>query len=82
VERRRLARGGEGGEPTRSHLTTLILGTYREMPGLSLTLQQAARLFGLRETTCQVVLDDLVYAQRLRRAVGGRYAAPAGAAID
>ena len=79
TERRRLARGVPYGEPTRSQLMTLILGTYREMPGLSLTLPQAARLFGLRETTCQVVLDDLVHAQRIRRAAGGHYVARSAA---
>ena len=79
ADRRRLARGVTQGEPTRSQLTMLILGTYREMPGLSLNLQQAARLFGLRETTCRVVLDDLVHAQRIRRAGGGQYVAHPGA---
>jgi hypothetical protein len=61
------------GEPARAHLITLILGTYAEMPGLSLHLHQAARLFGLREATCQVVLRDLVRDGRLRQSADGQY---------
>jgi hypothetical protein len=74
-DRRRSVRGGVHGEPPRAHLVALILGTYAEMPGLSLHVPQAARLFGLREATCQVVLDDLVRDGRLRRAVDGQYRA-------
>jgi hypothetical protein len=54
----------------------MIVGTYREMPGLSLDLNQAARLFGLRETTCRVVIDDLVNDGRLCRSPDGQYRAP------
>jgi CheY-like chemotaxis protein len=68
-------RGGVRGEPSRAHLVALILGTYAEMPGLSLHLQHAARLFGLRETTCLVVLSDLVRNGRLRRSANGQYRA-------
>ncbi len=72
-ERRRTTRGGVHGEPSRAHLVALILGTYAEMPGLSLHLHQAARLFGLRETTCLIVLSDLVRDGRLRRSADGQY---------
>ena len=76
-ERRRLIRAPAHGEPSRRHLVTLILGTYAEMPGLSLPLHQAARLFGLRETTCRVVLEDLVGEGRICRSADGLYhAAP------
>ena len=71
-ERRRDKRGPDG-EPSRSQLTATILGSYREMPGLSLRLEQAARLFGLRKRTCQVVLDDLVREGQLRRATDGQF---------
>jgi hypothetical protein len=74
-ERRRSARGGVHGEPTRAQLIALILGSYAEMPGLSLHLHQAARLFGLREATCQVVLSDLVRDGRLRQSADSRYRA-------
>jgi len=74
-DRRRSARGGVHGEPARAHLVALILGTYAEMPGLSLHLQQAARLFGLRESTCLVVLTDLVREGRLRQSADSQYRA-------
>jgi len=53
----------------------MIVGTFREMPGLCLYANQAARLFGLRAATCQVVLDDLVASGKLRRAHDGQYLA-------
>ena len=74
-ERRNAKRGGVRGEPSRSQLTALILGTYAEMPGLSLHLHQAARLFGLREATARVVLSDLVRNGQLRRSADGQYRA-------
>ena len=74
TERRRTVRGA-GGEPSRSRLVNLILGTYTEMPGMSLHLAEAARLFGLREVTCSVVLDDLVRDGRLHRSRDGQYRA-------
>ena len=74
-ERRRSARGAPQGEPTRAHLVALILRTYAEMPGLSLHLCQAARLFGLREATCEVILTDLVTDGRLRQSADNQYCA-------
>ncbi len=74
-ERRRERRGGREGEPSRSVLVSMIVGMYREMPGLSLHLDQAARLFGLRATTCRAVLDDLVREGHLNRRNDGQYAA-------
>jgi hypothetical protein len=37
-----------------------ILGEYAELPGLSLTVPQAARLFNLDMTRCSRLLEDLV----------------------
>ena len=37
-----------------------VLSEYREMPGLNLTLPQAARLFSLNRTLCAHVLSTLV----------------------
>lgn len=71
-DRRRQHRG-DGAEPARAELVAMVLGTFREMPGLSLHLNQAARLFGVDPTTCQVLLDDLVALGRLRRAHDGQY---------
>jgi len=55
--------------------TESILSSYQEMPGLILHLNQAARLFGLREATCRTVLDELVRQGKLRRAADGQYLA-------
>ena len=41
-------------------LIARVVGEYRDMPGLSLTVRQAQRLFGLDAITCQRVLDSLV----------------------
>jgi hypothetical protein len=49
----------------------MILGTYHEMPGLTLDMEDAARLFGLKPTTCQIVLGDLLRKGVLRRGHAG-----------
>jgi len=72
--RRRLARGEPGTEPTRAQLVSMILGTFRDMPGLVLHSVQAARLFGLRTRTCEVVLGDLTASGHLRQGADGQYA--------
>src|SRR5262245_24046756 len=72
LDRRRQERGTHA-EPLRAELVAMVLGTFREMPGLSLHLNQAARLFGVRTTTCQVLLEDLVALGRLRRSHDGQY---------
>jgi hypothetical protein len=78
VDRRERPRGTAGGEPSRHQLESMILGMYLEMPGLSLHLVQAARLFGLSSPTCHLVLDDLVERKHLWRATDGRYIRRAG----
>jgi hypothetical protein len=72
-ERRARERGTPDTEPHRPQLVSMIVGTYREMPGLCLHLNQASRLFGFRQSTCQIVLEDLVRAGTLRRAADGQY---------
>lgn len=72
-ERRRHRRGEAEREPHRASLKAMMVGTYREMPGLLLSLRQAARLFGLRERTCEMVLADLVQEGLLRRSTDGQY---------
>jgi len=72
-DRRRRPRGTPECEPQRAQLVSMIVGTYREMPGLCLHLGQASRLFGLRPQTCTVVFDDLVKAGTLRRAHDGQF---------
>jgi hypothetical protein len=75
LERRRSPRGGVHTELERVHLVALILGSYGEMPGLSLHVHQASRLFGLRDRTCEVVLNDLVRDGRLRQSPDRQYRA-------
>jgi hypothetical protein len=50
-----------------------VEGEYREMPGLSLTLPQAARLWGLDHSTCELVLTSLTDRRVLKRASNGAY---------
>jgi hypothetical protein len=52
-----------------------IVAEYREMPGLSLTVAQAGRLFGVASDQCVTVLQTLVAQGRLRRREDGRYCA-------
>ena len=72
-ERREVGRGMPELEPAREQLVSLILGTYQEMPGLILRLDQAARLFGLRLQTCRVVMEDLVKSGWLRLSTDGQF---------
>ena len=48
-----------------------VLAEFEEMPGLTLTLRQAARLFGLDQQTCRIVLDTLVDSAYLRETSAG-----------
>jgi hypothetical protein len=74
-ERRTVIRGTSQTEPSRAELVAMILGMYREMPGLSLYLRQAARLFGVPAATCQLVLDHLVARNELQKTDDGQYTA-------
>lgn len=47
-------------------LVERVLGEYREMPGLALTLEQACRLWGYDAVTCRRVADLLVERHELR----------------
>jgi hypothetical protein len=53
-------------------ITDRIRGEFREMPGLSLTLAQAARLWNVDQRTCQAVLDVLV-SEKFLACRSGRY---------
>ena len=59
--------------PAFREATRRVEGEYREMPGLSLTLAQAARLWGLDQSTCERVLTRLIERQVLKRAWNGTY---------
>ncbi len=47
---------------------------FLEMPGLRLTVRQAARLWAIEPTDCERLLDDLVEARFLSRMRDGTYA--------
>lgn len=49
-----------------AELCARIEAEFREMPGLTLTLPQAARLFSLDPDRCERVLDALVHTGLLR----------------
>ena len=49
-----------------ARLVDRVLGEYREMPGLALTMEQARRLWGCDAVTCQRIVDALVERHVLR----------------
>ena len=54
-------------------ITERIRGEFREMPGLTLTVEQARRLWSLDPSTCSVVLTQLVETGFLCRRADGAY---------
>ncbi len=50
-----------------------IRSEYQEVPGLSLTLPQARRFWGLDVQTCKAVFETLVDVGFLRRTPAGLY---------
>jgi hypothetical protein len=54
-------------------LARLVRAEYAEMPGLSVTLAQAQRLWRVDERTCRRVFDALIARGILRRTIKGRY---------
>ena len=68
------------GKPATAETTTVaavwterIESEYREMPGLRLTLAQAARFWGLQPPQCLALLGALVKRGRLARTPEGLY---------
>jgi hypothetical protein len=60
--------------PVESTLASLLLrirGEYEDMPGLCLTLRQAARLWALEPTVCERLMETLVAQGVLRKGRGG-----------
>ena len=54
------ARSHRPDEQDLQSLQTRVSAEFREMPGLKLTLPQAARLFSIEPTRCERVLGALV----------------------
>jgi hypothetical protein len=62
--------------PTEREWSQRILAEYREMPGLRVTLRQAARLWAMDAGHCRAILDALVASGGLRRSSKGEYCLP------
>jgi hypothetical protein len=65
---------GQSGTARRTDRTLLdqIRAEYAEMPGLSITLPQAQRLWGVDRPTCETAISQLVACGVLRRTSKGR----------
>lgn len=48
-----------------------VRNEFLEMPGLRLTIRQAARLWGLEPTACEHVIEVLVRSEFLRKVPDG-----------
>ena len=66
VERRNLS--------SRRALVLRVHSEFMEMPGLTLSIEQAARLFSLPSGVCTRVFGELIRGELLRRTADGRYA--------
>jgi hypothetical protein len=66
-------RAGEETETSARQLLARARGEYLEMPGLQLTVSQAARLWALDRSTSEEVLERLVSAGFLWRSQVGTY---------
>lgn len=58
---------------TRASIAERVRGEFREMPGLTLTLAQAGRLWSLDPATCTEVLTSLVSSGFLSRRPDGAF---------
>ena len=58
---------------TLEQLERRLLREYLYLPGLSLSLEQTARLVGVDAPACQLVLNQLVNAHALARTESGTY---------
>ena len=48
-----------------------VRAEFEEMPGLTLTVRQASRLFGLEHDVCHVIVERLIESEFLRRTQNG-----------
>jgi hypothetical protein len=55
-------------------LVERVRGEFLEMPGLRLTMPQAARLWGLDGPACEAVVDALIRSEFLQRTASGAVA--------
>lgn len=52
-------------------VTQRVRAEFQEMPGLTLTEDQAAKLFGIEQKVCRDVINQLVDASYLRKTRSG-----------
>jgi hypothetical protein len=57
----------------RERLVTRVRAEFHDMPGLTLTVPQAGRLFGIAGDACTRILATLVREGLLRRQIDGTY---------
>jgi len=72
-QRAAVSRSAARGPETMTPLAVRVRGEYLEMPGLRLTLRQAARLFGIPIDVAAAVLDELRRASILACSDAGDY---------
>ena len=60
---------------TLNSLMTRVRGEYREMPGMQLTVAQAARLWQIDPSACEAVLNLLVNDGFLTQTAAGTFVA-------
>jgi hypothetical protein len=65
----------ERGMVIQAEVLDRVRAEYDEMPGLRLTLQQAARFWQMERTVCEAALDTLVQQRCLNRTIEGAYVA-------
>ncbi len=58
---------------TVEHAAARVRAEFEEMPGMTLTLPQAERLFGLDQDLLRTIVERLVRASYLRRTNGGAF---------
>ena len=73
---RKVSRRNTPREPSRSMLEDMVVRCYAEMPGLSLTAAQFARMLSVQTCSCEAVLRNLVDTGRLRCDARGHYLPP------
>ncbi len=67
------------GDTRMNEVIAAVKREFDEMPGLTLTVGQARRLWALEPRVCTMVLARLVAAGYLCQTEGGRYVRPAAA---
>jgi hypothetical protein len=65
--------GTAAGDRITEHLLRRMRAEFRAMPGLSLTLDQAQRLWSVDPRTCEALFDALIDSRFLRRTPRGRF---------